>query len=103
LLRQFKASEKSFEFTIQFSPQLELSFEELEDLTKGFDSVNFVELGKVTFADLISVIGEQQVEPSKCRRDQKRVSITYRFDDNKRTVLINYVHGKHETALGKCS
>jgi len=103
LLEQFKASEKGFEFSIQFSPDLELPFEAFEDLTKGFGSTNYVEMGKVTFADLISVIGERQVEPSKCRRDQKRVSITFRFGDDGRTVLINYVHGKRETVTGKCS
>ena len=103
LLEQFKASEKGFEFSIQFSPDLELPFEEFEELTKGFDSTNYVEMGKVTFADLISVIGERQIGPSRCRRDQKRISITFRFGDDGRTVLINYVHGKRETITGKCS
>jgi len=72
LLERFKASQDGFEFKIQFSPRLELSFEEFEELTKGFDSVNYVGMGKVTFADLISVIAERQVGPSRCRRDQKR-------------------------------
>jgi hypothetical protein len=103
LLGQFKASEKGFDFSIQFSPDLELPFEEFEELTKGFDSTNYVEMGKVTFADLISVIAERQVEPSRCRRDQKRVSITFRFSDDGRTTLINYIHGKRETVTGKCS
>jgi len=60
LMERFKASQDGFEFKIQFSPRLELPFEEFEELTKGFDSVNFVEFGKVTFADLISVIAERQ-------------------------------------------
>jgi hypothetical protein len=63
LMERFKASQDGFEFTIQFSPRLELSFEEFEELTKGFDSVNYVGMGKVTFADLISVIAERQVGP----------------------------------------
>jgi hypothetical protein len=103
LLERFKASQDGFEFTIQFSPRLELSFEEFEELTKGFDSVNYVEFGKVTFADLISVIAERQVGPSRCRRDQKRISMALRFSDDKKTVLIDYAHGRRETVPGKCS
>ncbi len=103
LMERFKASENGFEFTIQFSPHLELSFEEFEELTKGFGSVNFIEMGKVTFADLISVIAERQIGPSRCRRDQKRVSMALRFSDDKKTVLIDYVHGRRETVPGKCS
>jgi len=103
LMQRFKASENGFEFSIQFSPHLELPFEEFEELTKGFDSVNFVEMGKVTFADLISVIAERQVEPSRCRRDQKRVTVAFRFgDDYGKTVLVDYVHGRRETVPGKC-
>ena len=103
LMERFKASQDGFEFSIQFSPHLELSFEEFEELTKGFDSVNFVDFGKVTFVDLISVIAERQVEPSRCRRNQKRVSIALRFsDDYGKTVLIDYVHGRRETVPGKC-
>jgi len=102
LMERFKASQDGFEFKIQFSPRLELSFEEFEELTKGFDSVNYVGMGKVTFADLISVIAERQVGPSRCRRDQKRVSMALRFSDDKKTVLIDYVHGRRETVPGKC-
>jgi hypothetical protein len=103
LIERFKASQDGFEFKIQFSPHLELPFEEFEELTKGFDSVNFIEMGKVTFADLISVIAERQVGPSRCRRDQKRVTITFRFSDDKKTLLVDYVHGRRETVPGKCS
>jgi hypothetical protein len=104
LMERFKASQNGFEFSIQFSPHLFMTFEEFEDLTKGFDSINFVEMGKVTFVDLISVIAERQVEPSRCRRDQKRVTVAFRFgDDYGKTVLIDYVHGKRETVPGKCS
>ena len=102
LMERFKASENGFEFSIQFSPHLELPFEEFEELTKGFDSVNFVEMGRITFADLISVIAERQIGPSRCRRDQKRVTITFRFSDDKKTLLVDYVHGRRETAPGKC-
>jgi len=102
LLERFKASQDGFEFKIQFSPRLELSFEEFEELTKGFDSVNYVGMGKVTFADLISVIAERQVGPSRCRRDQKRISMALRFSDDKKTVLIDYAHGRRETVPGKC-
>jgi len=102
LMERFKASQDGFEFKIQFSPRLELPFEEFEELTKGFDSVNFVEFGKVTFADLISVIAERQIGPSRCRRDQKRVTITFRFSDDKKTLLVDYVHGRRETVPGKC-
>jgi len=102
LMERFKASENGFEFSIQFSPHLELPFEEFEELTKGFDSVNYVEFGKVTFADLISVIAERQVGPSRCRRDQKRVTITFRFSDDKKTLLVDYAHGRRETVPGKC-
>jgi len=102
LMERFKASQDGFEFKIQFSPRLELPFEEFEELTKGFDSVNYVGMGKVTFADLISVIAERQVGPSRCRRDQKRVSMALRFSDDKKTVLIDYVHGRRETVPGKC-
>jgi len=103
LLERFKASKDGFEFSIQFSPQLLMTFEEFEDLTKGFDSVNYVEMGKVTFVDLISVIGERQVGPSRCKRDQKRVSIALRFgDDYGKTVLIDYAHGRRETVPAKC-
>jgi hypothetical protein len=102
LMERFKASQDGFEFKIQFSPHLELPFEEFEELTKGFDSVNFIEFGKVTFADLISVIAERQVGPSRCRRDQKRVSMALRFSDDKKTVLIDYAHGRRETVPGKC-
>jgi len=101
LMERFKASQDGFEFKIQFSPHLELPFEEFEELTKGFDSVNFVEFGKVTFADLISVIAVRQ-SGSRCRRDQKRVTITFRFSDDKKTLLVDYVHGRRETAPGKC-
>ena len=103
LLERFKASQDGFEFKIQFSPRLELSFEEFEELTKGFDSVNYVEFGKVTFADLISVIAERQVGPSRCRRDQKRISMALRFSDDKKTLLVDYAHGRRETVPGKCS
>jgi len=103
LMERFKASQDGFEFKIQFSPRLELSFEEFEELTKGFDSVNYVGMGKVTFADLISVIAERQVGPSRCRRDQKRISMALRFSDDKKTVLIDYAHGRRETVPGKCS
>jgi len=102
LMERFKASQDGFEFKIQFSPRLELPFEEFEELTKGFDSVNFVEFGKVTFADLISVIAERQVGPSRCRRDQKRISMALRFSDDKKTLLVDYVHGRRETVPGKC-
>jgi len=102
LLERFKASQDGFEFKIQFSPRLELPFEEFEELTKGFDSVNYVGMGKVTFADLISVIAERQIGPSRCRRDQKRVTITFRFSDDKKTLLVDYVHGRRETVPGKC-
>jgi len=102
LMERFKASQDGFEFKIQFSPRLELSFEEFEELTKGFDSVNYVGMGKVTFADLISVIAERQVGPSRCRRDQKRISMALRFSDDKKTVLIDYAHGRRETVPGKC-
>jgi len=102
LLERFKASQDGFEFKIQFSPRLELPFEEFEELTKGFDSVNYVGMGKVTFADLISVIAERQVGPSRCRRDQKRISMALRFSDDKKTVLIDYAHGRRETVPGKC-
>jgi len=101
-MERFKASQDGFEFKIQFSPRLELPFEEFEELTKGFDSVNYVGMGKVTFADLISVIAERQVGPSRCRRDQKRISMALRFSDDKKTVLIDYAHGRRETAPGKC-
>jgi hypothetical protein len=103
LMERFKASENGFEFSIQFSPHLELPFEEFEELTKGFDSINFIEMGKVTFADLISIIAERQVGPSRCRRDQKRVTVAFRFSDDKKTLLVDYVHGRRETAPGKCS
>jgi len=102
LMERFKASQDGFEFKIQFSPRLELPFEEFEELTKGFDSVNYVGMGKVTFADLISVIAERQVGPSRCRRDQKRISMALRFSDDKKTVLIDYAHGRRETVPGKC-
>jgi len=102
LLERFKASQDGFEFMIQFSPRLFMTFEEFEELTKGFDSVNFVGMGKVTFADLISVIAERQVGPSRCRRDQKRISMALRFSDDKKTVLIDYAHGRRETVPGKC-
>jgi hypothetical protein len=101
-MERFKASQDGFEFKIQFSPHLELPFEDFEELTKGFDSVNFVEFGKVTFVDLISIIAERQVGPSRCRRDQKRVSMALRFSDDKKTVLIDYAHGRRETVPGKC-
>jgi hypothetical protein len=102
LMERFKASQDGFEFKIQFSPHLELPFEDFEELTKGFDSVNYVEFGKVTFVDLISVIAERQVGPSRCRRDQKRVSMALRYSDDKKTVLIDYAHGRRETVPGKC-
>ena len=102
LMERFKASQDGFEFSIQFSPHLELPFEEFEELTKGFDSINYVEFGKVTFADLISIIAERQVGPSRCRRDQKRVSMALRFSDDKKTILIDYAHGRRETVPGKC-
>ena len=102
LLERFKASQDGFEFTIQFSPHLELPFEEFEELTKGFGSVNYVGMGKVTFADLISVIAERQIGPSRCRRDQKRISMALRFSDDKKTLLVDYVHGRRETVPGKC-
>jgi hypothetical protein len=102
LMERFKASQVGFEFSIQFSPRLELPFEEFEELTKGFDSVSFVEIGEVTFADLISVIAERQIGPSRCRRDQKRISMTLWYSNDKKTVLVDYVHGRRETVPGKC-
>jgi len=102
LLERFKASQDGFEFMIQFSPRLFMTFEEFEGLVKDFGSVNFVGMGKVTFADLISVIAERQVGPSRCRRDQKRISMALRFSDDKKTVLIDYAHGRRETVPGKC-
>ncbi len=103
LMERFKASQVGFEFSIHFSPRLELPFEEFEELTKGFDSVSYVEIGEVTFADLISVITERQIGPSRCRRDQKRISMTLRYSGDKKTVVIDYVHGRRETVPGKCS
>jgi len=101
LLERFKASEKGFEFSIQFSPQLELPSEEFENLVKSFDSVNFVEFGKVTFAEFINVIAIRQSGP-RCLREQKRVTVAFRLGYG-RTVLIDYVHGRRETVPAKCS
>ena len=102
LLERFKASQDGFEFTIQFNPRLFMTFEEFEGLVKDFGSISFVEFGKVTFAELTSVIAVRQ-SGSRCLRDQKRVMVAFRFgDDYGKTVLIDYAHGKRETVPGKC-
>jgi len=102
LLERFKTSKYGFEFSIEFTPPVLMTFEEFEELTKGFDSVNYITLGGATFADLISIIDKWQVEPSRCKRAQKRISITLRSNDNK-TLLIDYAHGRRETVPAKCS
>jgi len=102
LLERFKASQDGFEFAIQFNPRLFMTFEEFEGLVKDFGSISFVEFGKVTFAELTSVIAVRQ-SGSRCLRDQKRVMVAFRFgDDYGKTVLIDYAHGKRETVPGKC-
>jgi len=102
LLERFKASQDGFEFMIQFSPRLFMTFEEFEGLVKDFGSISFVEFGKVTFAELTSVIAVRQ-SGSRCLREQKRVMVAFRFgDDYGKTVLIDYAHGRRETVPGKC-
>jgi len=102
LLERFKASQDGFEFTIQFNPRLFMTFEEFEGLVKDFGSISFVEFGKVTFAELTSVIAVRQ-SGSRCLRDQKRVTVAFRFgDDYGKTILIDYAHGRRETVPGKC-
>ena len=102
LLERFKTSKYGFEFSIEFTPPVLMTFEEFEELTKGFDSVNYITLGGAAFVDLISIIDKWQVEPSRCKRAQKRISITLRSNDNK-TLLIDYAHGRRETVPAKCS